>query len=318
MKATFFRTLPLGAVAAVVCSAVFAAPAFAAEAWTDPASEVSATEATLNGHVAPYGKEILYGFEYGTTTAYGSGTPGQVITEPPEWSGVPVSYHVKGLKRNTTYHYRLVAYGGGTGTIYGKDQTFKTSSGLYMMGEESVSEALQPKLAATSYPRVISGVQYTNQFTLIKAGGIPVTCEGTSFLGSTINEAVNSFELYPVREGEVMTGECEFFEEPATVTLNGCYFSYEVANAGPPYTGSEAIDCKVGSPGIEVSAAACSIAIPPQAIAGSVSYDEVAAEGGSGVRIDSSGTNVEVEKLGGPLCFLVGATGSTDMAVKVY
>ena len=43
----------------------------------------------------------------------------------PEQQKTNVTYHLTGLKYNTTYHYRVVA-SNSIGTTYGKDQTFTT------------------------------------------------------------------------------------------------------------------------------------------------------------------------------------------------
>ena len=91
---------------------------------TKPATNVTATNATLNGSANPHGSETSYYFEYGTTTSYGS-----VTGEAGAGSGtasVEVSKAIAGLLGDTTYHYRLVARNS-VGTSYGNDQSFTTS-----------------------------------------------------------------------------------------------------------------------------------------------------------------------------------------------
>ena len=88
------------------------------------ATEVSQTEATLNGKVNPGNSETEVTFEYGLTTAYG-----MVVTadQSPVTGGseVSVNANITGLTPNTTYHYRVVA-DADLGTFPGEDMTFLT------------------------------------------------------------------------------------------------------------------------------------------------------------------------------------------------
>ena len=92
---------------------------------TGAASGIEPTTATLNGLLEPEALATKYRFEYGETNAYGKVSP-----EPDaETSGtgiVPVTSGLKGLKPNTTYHFRLSATNG-FGTTLGNDAKFKTS-----------------------------------------------------------------------------------------------------------------------------------------------------------------------------------------------
>ncbi|MGD1057219.1 MAG: 6-bladed beta-propeller, partial [Solirubrobacteraceae bacterium] len=94
-------------------------------ATTEAASNVKTTEATANGTVNPDGSETKYHFEYGTTTAYGKST-----AEASAGSGtgnVKESQLLSGLIKGTEYDFRLVATNA-TGTAYGVNQTFKTTT----------------------------------------------------------------------------------------------------------------------------------------------------------------------------------------------
>lgn len=82
---------------------------------TDPATDVSASGATLNGTVDAAG---TYYFEYGTSTGYGVTTDPQTVT-----AAGPVSATVSGLTAETTYHYRLRS-----ATEVGGDRTFTTAA----------------------------------------------------------------------------------------------------------------------------------------------------------------------------------------------
>ncbi len=91
-------------------------------ATTGAASGISVDEATISGTIDPEGKETSYGFEYGTTTAYGTQTYGTVL---PEYGIQTIALNLRGISPDTTYHYRLVVSNQG-GTSYGEDMTFTT------------------------------------------------------------------------------------------------------------------------------------------------------------------------------------------------
>jgi hypothetical protein len=96
----------------------------APQATTTAATDVGQTSATLNGVVDPGGSPTSYRFEYGTTTAYGSSTAEQDAGSGTEQEAVAAA--LSALSPDTTYHFRLVANGFGTGT--GHDQTVTTGS----------------------------------------------------------------------------------------------------------------------------------------------------------------------------------------------
>jgi hypothetical protein len=93
-------------------------------ATTDPASSVGSTAARLNGRVNPNGQATRWWFEYGTTTGYGSRTSTRNAGSGTSAARVAVS--VSGLRRETTYHFRLVATND-SGTSVGADRTFSTA-----------------------------------------------------------------------------------------------------------------------------------------------------------------------------------------------
>jgi hypothetical protein len=87
------------------------------------ADHYNLTAAILRGSVDPEGLPTGYHFEYGTTTAYGSKTPGLSAREGDQ--SLPVSQAVSDLQPGTTYHFRLVAQNV-TGTRVGEDRHFTT------------------------------------------------------------------------------------------------------------------------------------------------------------------------------------------------
>jgi hypothetical protein len=108
-----------------------AAPAaFAAGSVTTlPANFVTTTSAVVHGLIDTGGQQTSFRFDYGTTTAYPSNTPFQMILP-----GTPQTYTeatLNQLSPNTTYHFRLLAVFFGIGGNYqeaqaGQDLTFTT------------------------------------------------------------------------------------------------------------------------------------------------------------------------------------------------
>jgi hypothetical protein len=89
---------------------------------TSPATNVTASSATLNGSLDPHGLMTTVSFQYGTTTSYGHATAMQ--------SQIGNTYrnitsNISGLTTHTTYHFRIVATNSG-GTRNGVDRTFTT------------------------------------------------------------------------------------------------------------------------------------------------------------------------------------------------
>jgi hypothetical protein len=119
------RSMALSSLGALTATVALAAAA--PTVTTDPATNVAATTATLNGQVAPNGTATSYHFEYGASTAYGTATPTQGPLSANGKKAIKVSAAVAGLAPSTVYHYRLVA-SSTAGTTNGQDQTFTTAA----------------------------------------------------------------------------------------------------------------------------------------------------------------------------------------------
>jgi len=89
---------------------------------TNPATNVTASSARLNGTLDPHGLSTTVYFQYGTTTSYGSITPNQIKTGN-DYQNVFAG--ISGLTAGTTYHFRIVATNT-IGTRYGIDRTLTT------------------------------------------------------------------------------------------------------------------------------------------------------------------------------------------------
>lgn len=91
---------------------------------TQPATNISGTEANLNGTVNPNYLSTTVTFEYGATTSYGqTATP---IQNPFTGNNIiNVTVNISGLSPGTKYHYRIKTENS-IGTTYGDDMTFTT------------------------------------------------------------------------------------------------------------------------------------------------------------------------------------------------
>jgi len=100
---------------------------------SDPATNIKASSVTLNGTLDDDGgfPDVLCGFEWGKTDAYGNTTP----TEK-KVTGETFSQTITGLSPNTVYHFRALA--DNKGTAYGSDRTFRTkgAGGMSLLFEE--------------------------------------------------------------------------------------------------------------------------------------------------------------------------------------
>ncbi|HET8757358.1 MAG TPA: hypothetical protein VFM58_15170 [Solirubrobacteraceae bacterium] len=131
--------------------AVLATTLALAGATTLPATEITASGATLNGTVE--GATTAH-FEYGRSAGppYAAATDDQPVTDG------PVSVEVGPLTANTTYHFRIVSDAGS-----GQDMTFRTApnptpprvtderSQDVTPGAATVSGSIDPSGAATTY-----------------------------------------------------------------------------------------------------------------------------------------------------------------------
>jgi hypothetical protein len=99
------RLFVIGSMA-VAFGAVVAAPALAATATTEAATNITTTTATLVGQANTDGLATYYEFQYGTTTNYNNSYLGTLAAGG---SVVNVDLPIHGLKPNTVYHYRFIA-----------------------------------------------------------------------------------------------------------------------------------------------------------------------------------------------------------------
>jgi hypothetical protein len=112
---------------------------------TAAASHVGASAATLNGLINPEALSTTWYFEYGSTTTYGSKTPGKTLAASPNISAV--SAVLADLAPQASYHYRLVGVSS-AGTTYGVD--FELTTGLPVTINTAESTVVYGGLAVLS------------------------------------------------------------------------------------------------------------------------------------------------------------------------
>jgi hypothetical protein len=129
-------------------------------AVTAAPSKLSAGSAVLHGVVNPANLTTSYHFQYGTTTSYGHSSASKSARYG--YAKHAVSITLKGLKRRTTYHYRIVATNQ-IGTTVGADETLTTAPGLGLVGHLGfVSSGGSARLFAGCF-----GIACTGSVTLI-------------------------------------------------------------------------------------------------------------------------------------------------------
>jgi hypothetical protein len=120
------------------------------------ASEVGATEATVNAEIDPTGEPTNYRVEYGTGESYSSSTSEFSIGAS---SGpVSVSVPMSNLQPSATYHYRFVA-GNSSVSAYGLEMQFRTrtsaAAGLSALPDDRAYELVSsPTSNANVYPPI--------------------------------------------------------------------------------------------------------------------------------------------------------------------
>ncbi|MDB6174478.1 MAG: hypothetical protein JWL59_3789 [Chthoniobacteraceae bacterium] len=165
---------------------------------TFAATNLTATNVTLNGLVIPNGPATTAQFEYGTTTSYGS-RASLVLSPNNDFSAQNVSANLTGLMPGTTYHYRITATDA-FGTSVTPDATLTTVPALtdLVLGTGALSPLFSSDIttytasvtsgAATFSPTVAGGS------STVKVNGDPVAsgdASGVIALGYGVNLAVN-------------------------------------------------------------------------------------------------------------------------------
>lgn len=131
----------------------------ARDTYTNRASGVSSSVATLNGGANPNGKATTYQFQYGTSTAYGKTAPASAVSIGSGKTDLKLSVSVSSLEPSTTYHFRLKTTDTQANTTqFGADRTFTTTASAETEAASAVTGhsarlmgRVDPNGVATSY-----------------------------------------------------------------------------------------------------------------------------------------------------------------------
>lgn len=115
----------------ILCAAMLAAAtslqaASLPSAVTSPASDITATSATLNGTITANGARTKASFDFGRTSGYGTRIQAKPYRVSPSDGTTPVSAEVTGLSCGTIYHFRVRGTNR-VGTKRGYDEVFTTA-----------------------------------------------------------------------------------------------------------------------------------------------------------------------------------------------
>jgi photosystem II stability/assembly factor-like uncharacterized protein len=136
-----YRVAGLSVVTSVGNDQTFTTLAGAPTATTSAASNVTATNTTLNGSITTGGFDTKAYFQYGLTTNYGSYSATNTLAATNIF--IPVSNLISNLATGMTYHFQLVA-SNSAGVALGGDLTFLTP------GQPIVTDMPATSIAANS------------------------------------------------------------------------------------------------------------------------------------------------------------------------
>jgi hypothetical protein len=122
--------------------------------------------------------------------------------------------------------------------------------GLLLAGKESAEEGSRPRFEAERYPVSLAGEQEAaHRHVITFEGGRKLECENVGVSGK-ITAATTSFSYEPQYTNctALVLGNVE----PTVVKPNGCNYTINALNVGPPYQGSLNVACSKEKTAIEV------------------------------------------------------------------
>lgn len=192
----------VSALAVVLGTTGVALAAAAPTAGTDPATNVAANSATLNGTVAPNKTATSYHFEYGTTTNLGQKTAPVTVNGN---GAKHVSAGLSGLTPATKYYFRIVA-SNPAGTAAGGEQSFTTAlAGVGGPSKNALSLSAAPHTVvlgkAATLSGQLTGPGRTGQTVVLKASPYPYSAPyaPTGQTTTTSTDGSFSFTVRPRR-----------------------------------------------------------------------------------------------------------------------
>jgi hypothetical protein len=296
------RRLPAALGMVALLAAIFAGSAMAEppEVTTEAATKVTATEATLNATLNTGGYTTLYGFEYVPQGGEGVVPKGQVMPAGQK-TPVHVSQTMTGLKPNTTYSFRALAFGNEK-LAEGSYLKFKTKKllGLSVVGKSSEGPAT---FRALEYPTNLSIKDEKSYPFKILIGKDTLECSETLYYAETMTAALTTVAAFVTPEG------CKFGSFGAVeVAPNFCRVGLEAPAGGSEEWGRVGLECEAEKLVFGNPSTGCQIKIPTQAPVSSGWYLNQGEGIGSSVYTMFS-RSITYEKKG-PLCGLVSGSGT--------
>ncbi len=117
----------IAAIAVIVCIPIALASGAASSpptVTTAAATNLTGSQATLNGSVNANGEQTSYAFQWGPTSGYGHET--RLASAGASTNTLSENAGLDGLMSGTTYHFRIIAINA-SGTSVGADMTFTTN-----------------------------------------------------------------------------------------------------------------------------------------------------------------------------------------------
>lgn len=123
------------------------------------ATDITSSDAVLNGMAIACNASTTISFEYGLTTSYGS-TISASQAPIDGLSATAVHASLSGLTPTTSYHYRILGENS-VGTTTGKDQTFTTSIATSLHHGSTSRAALYPNPATSGFNIEVGTMAHT-------------------------------------------------------------------------------------------------------------------------------------------------------------
>jgi hypothetical protein len=187
---------------------------------------------------------------------------------------------------------------------------------LFVSGKESADPAQQPKFDSDFFPIGIKGTG-TSPFTLTTAPGKTAECSTSSYSTPGIFVPVSSKSFTASYSG------CKAFGfANATVKMNSCSIVHQLANSGPPYTGSVSLSCEKAGDAMQISptifgSPVCTVSLAPQTLA-AATYENVGSGSTRRVIATLKGSGISYSENAGGSCEVgSGSNGTLNTVVEL-
>jgi hypothetical protein len=176
------------------------------DAATGPPSQVGTSTATVSAVINPHGAKTTWAFQYGITPSYVAQTFGGSV--PPGSAPVSVAQTLVGLEPGTLFHYRIVAFHGGSVIATGTDGIFYTLP----------SPRPVPRINAATTPHHARTKPYSFTTTgkVLGSSRFPAAleCTGDATVRFVLGKRTVAFTLIPVQPNCTFSTQTTFKRLP--------------------------------------------------------------------------------------------------------